>query len=117
MVEDKENTYYLGQNPKTGELAQLALIINNNLEKGKDLIYSVHSYVGDAHFKVYGNSSSWDSKSQRVVYKYKLLNEFDIITNDKYQDYNIDVYNPYTHDYHNYIDKEDKESYDDIYIC
>ena len=116
MVEDKENTYYLGQNPKTGELAQLTLIINNNLEKGKDLIYSVHSYVGDAHFKVYGNSSSWDSKSQRVVYKYKLLNEFDIITNDKYQDYNIDVYNPYTHDYHNYIDKEDKENYDDIYI-
>ena len=46
----------------------------------------------------------------------KLLNEFDIITNDNDQEFNIDVYNPYSHDYHNYIDKEDKEQYDEIYI-
>ena len=116
IEEDKENIYYLGQNPKNGDLAKLTMIINNNIEKGKDLIYSVHSYVGDAHFKLYGNSSEWDSKTQKIIYKYKLLNEFDLITNDKEQDYNIEVYNPYTHDYHNYIDKTDKEIYDDIYI-
>ena len=26
------------------------------------------------------------------------------------------IYNPYTHDYHNYIKKEAKEKYDDIYF-
>ena len=116
ITENRENIYYLGTNPKTEEQAQLTLIINNYMEKGKDLVYSVHSYAGDAHFKVYGNSSFWDSKTQKLSYKYKLLNEFDIITNDNDQEFNIDVYNPYSHDYHNYIDKEDKEQYDEIYI-
>ena len=94
----------------------LTLIINNFIGKDKDLIYSVHSYVGDAHFKIYGNSTIWDTKTQKLVVKYKLLNEFDIITNDQDQENNIDINNPFTHDYHNFLDKNDKESYDDIYI-
>ena len=116
ISENRENTYYLGKNQKTGEQAQLTLILNNYEGKSKDLIYSVHSYTGDAHFKIYGNSSIWDSKSQKINYKYKLLNEFDIITQDKDQEFNIDVYNPFTHDYHNFIDKNDKDPYDEIYL-
>ena len=114
--ENRENTFYLGKNDFNGKLSKLTLVFNNNNGKDQDLIYSVHSYIGDAHFKVYGNSSSWDVKEQKIVYNYKLLKEFDLITNDKNQDFNIDVYNPYTHDYHNFIPKIDKEKYDDIYF-
>ena len=114
--ENRENIYYLGMNDITQKLSKLTLIFNNNNGKDQDLIYSVHSYIGDAHFRVYGNTSFWDVNSQKVMYDYKLLNEFYLITNDKNQDYNIDVYNPYTHDYHNYIPKIDKEKYDDIFF-
>ena len=116
ISENKENVYYLGKNHKNNEQANLTLIINNFIGKDKDLIYSVHSYVGDAHFKIYGNSTIWDTKTQKLVFKYKLLNEFDIITNDQDQENNIEIYNPFTHDYHNFLDINDKESYDDIYI-
>jgi hypothetical protein len=116
IVENRENTFYLGKNDFNDKLSKLTLVFNNNNGKDQDLIYSVHSYVGDAHFKVYGNVSSWDVHSQKIVYDYKLLNEFDLITNNKNQDFNIEVYNPYTHDYHNYIPKIDKEKYDDIYF-
>ena len=116
LSENRENVYYLGKNHKTGEQAQLTLIINNFMEKDKDLIYSVHSYIGDAHFKVYGNSSNWDDKIQKLFFNFKLLNEFDIITNDKNQETNIEIYNPFSHDYHNFVDKKDKEKYDEIYI-
>ena len=116
IVENRENTYYLGTNPKNNEQAQLTLIINNFVGKDKDLIYSVYSYIGDAHFKIYGNISIWDSQTQKLVFKYKLLNEFDIITKDEDEEYDINIYNPYTHDYHNFIDKADKETYDEIYI-
>ena len=114
--ENRENTFYLGKNDLNDKLSKLTLVFNNNNGKDQDLIYSVHSYIGDAHFKVYGNVSNWDVKSQKIVFDYKLLNEFDLITNDKNQEFNIDVYNPYTHDYHNFIPKEDKEKYDDIYF-
>ena len=116
ISENRENVYYLGKNHKNDQQANLTLIINNFIGRDKDLIYSVHSYVGDAHFKIYGNSSTWDSKTQKVMFKYKLLNEFDIITNDQDQDTNIEIYNPLSHDYHNFLDKEDKQDYDDIYI-
>ena len=116
IQDNRENIYYLGMNDLTKKIAKLTLIFNNNNGKDQDLIYSVHSYVGDAHFKIYGNTSTWDVKSQNIVYDYKLLNEFDLITNDKDQDFNIDIYNPYTHDYHNFISKSDKEKYDDIYF-
>ena len=116
IQENRENIFYLGKNHVTQKLSMLTLIFNNNMGKEQDLIYSVHSYIGDAHVKIYGNTSTWDVKSQKVLYESKLLNEFDLITNDDYQDENIDVYNPYTHDYHNYIPKEDKSKYDDIYF-
>ena len=114
--ENHENMYYLGINDVTDNLANLILVFNNNIGKKQDLIYSLHSYIGDAHVKVYGNTSIWDVKTQNIVFDYKLLNEFNLITNDKYQDDNIEVYNPYTHDYHNYIPKKAKEKYDDIYF-
>ena len=114
--DNRENIFYLGKNDYNQKLSKLTLIFNNNEGKDLDLIYSVHSYVGDAHFKIYGNTSNWDVKTQKVTYDYKLLNEFDLITNDQNQDENIDVYNPYTHDYHNFISKIDKEKYDDIYF-
>ena len=116
IPDNRENIYYLGINDNDKTQSQLVLILNNFNGKEKDLIYSVHSYVGDAHFKVYANSSIWNEKLQKTTYDYKLLNEFEIITNDKDQEDNIEIYNPYTHDYHNYISKEAKEKYDDIYF-
>ena len=116
IQENRENIYYLGINDISKKIAKLTLIFNNNNGKDQDLIYSVHSYVGDAHIKVYGNNSEWDVQNQKITYNYKLLNEFDLITNDKEQDENIDIYNPYTHDYHNFIAKRDKENYGDIYF-
>ena len=114
--ENQENIYYLGINDFTEQLSKLTLIFNNFNGKDQDLIYSVHSYIGDAHIKVYGNTTNWDVKNQKVFFDYKLLNEFELITNDNDQDYNIEVYNPYTHDYHNFIAKNDKQKYDDIYF-
>jgi hypothetical protein len=116
IQENHENIYYLGINDITNNVAKLTLIFNNNIGKNQDLIYSVHSYIGDAHFKVYGNNSVWDVQNQKINYEYKLLNEFDLITSDKGQDENLDIYNPYTHDYHNFLAKQDKEKYDDIYF-
>ena len=116
IPDGQENMYYLGINDRNKKQSQLTLIISNFIGKDQDLVYSIHSYKGDAHFKVYANSSNWDEKMQKVVYDYKFLNEFDIITNDKDQENNIELYNPYTHDYHNYISKKAKEKYDDIYF-
>ena len=45
--ENHENIYYLGINDITEKLANLILIFNNNCGKEKDLIYSLHSYIGD----------------------------------------------------------------------
>ena len=114
--DNRENIFYLGKNDYNQKLSKLTLIFNNNEGKDVDLIYSIHSYVGDAHFKIYGNTSNWDINAQKLIYDYKLLNEFDLITNNQNQDDNIDVYNPYTHDYHNFISKKDKENFDDIYF-
>ena len=116
IQDNKENIYYLGINDKNQKLSQLTLILNNNMGKEQDLIYSVHSYIGDAHIKVFGNSSIWDEKTQKEIFNYKLLNEFDIITNDKDQENNIELYNPFSHDYHNFVPKLDKQNYDDIYF-
>ena len=115
ISDNRENIYYLGINDINQKIAKLTLMFNNYV-KDQDLIYSVHSYIGDAHFKVYGNASNWDVKTQKIVYDYKLLNEFDIITTNKNPYSNIEVYNPYSRDYHNYIPKIDKEKYDDIYF-
>ena len=116
IQDNRENTYYLGINDKNNKQSQLTLILSNSISKNQDLIYSIHSYIGDAHIKVYGNTTIWDSNTQKVSFNYKLMNEFDIITNDKDQENNIEIYNPYTHDYHNYISKKDKEAYDEIYF-
>ena len=116
IPDNKENIYYLGINDRDYKQSQLTLILNNYMGKDKDLTYSLHSYIGDAHIKVYGNSSIWNEKTQQTTYDYKLLNEFDVITNDEELEFNIDVYNPYTRDYHNFISKKDKEKYDDIYF-
>ena len=116
IQDNRENIYYLGINDNVNKQSQLILILNNYIGKDKDLIYSVHSYIGDAHFKVYANTSIWNEKTQKSTFDYKLINEFDIITNDQEQEYNIEIYNPYTHDYHNYIPKEIKDKYDDIYF-
>ena len=115
IEENRENVYYLGINDKNKKQSQLTLILSNSA-KDQDLIYSVHSYIGDAHIKVYGNSTIWDSNTQKESFSYKLMKEFDIITNNKNQENNIEIYNPFTHDYHNYISKKEKDSYDDIYF-
>ena len=116
ISDNRENIYYLGVNDNDRQQSQLVLILNNYIGKNKDLIYSVHSYIGDAHFKVYANTSIWNEKTQKSTFDYKLINEFDVITNDQDQEYNIELYNPYTHDYHNYIPKDIKDKYDDIYF-
>ena len=113
--ENRENIFYLGVNDKNNKQSQLTLILSNS-DRDQDLIYSVHSYTGDAHIKVYGNSTIWDPNTQKEGYNYKLMKEFDIITKNKDQDNNIEIYNPYTHDYHNYISKKEKDAYDNIYF-
>ena len=116
IQDNRENIYYLGINDNNKKQSQLTLILNNYLGKNQDLVYSVHSFIGDAHFKVYANSSLYDEKTQKITFNYKLLNEFDLITNDKGQENNIEIYNPYKHEYHNYIPKSKKANYDDIYF-
>ena len=109
-----ENTFYLGE--KNNSIYPKLIMIFNNYDKNKDLIYNIHSYVGSAHVKVYANSTQWNINLQKTIYKYRLFKEFDIIEKNDDEDYSIEVYNPFTNEYHNYISKNDKRNFEDIYF-
>ena len=112
IEENKENYYYLGYDPNSEESQSDITLFFYNYDKKKDLIYSIHSYVGDAHIVVYSNNSWWDVKAQKILYDYQEINTFDI---NSYNEQNsINGFNPFHTDYHNVLLTKDKEKYDNI---
>ena len=102
ILENKENVFFVGKNIKNNEKIEqpeLKLYFNNFFFNQRDFIYSIHSYVGDAHFKVYSNNSRWDIAQQKEIYEYNLFKEFDVLSSNEDSKDNIDVYNPYSKDY------------------
>jgi hypothetical protein len=112
IEENKENIYYLGFNPNSEEFQSDITLFFYNYDKKKDLIYSIHSYTGDAQIIVYSNDSWWDVKQQKKVYDYQEINKFDINSYDEQN--SLNGYNPYNTDYHNVILVKDKEQFDNI---
>ena len=112
IEENKENIYYLGFNPNSDELQSDITLFFYNYDKSKDLIYSIHSYVGDAQIIVYSNNSWWDVRKQKLVYDYQEINKFDINSYDEQN--SLNGYNPYNTDYHNVILVKEKEKFDNI---
>ena len=106
IQENKENVFYIGKAPDAQEQPELRLYFNNFFFNNDDFIYNVHSYVGDAHFKIYANDSRWDIDQQKEVFDYHLFKEFDIVSNNENNKDNIEVYNPFTKDYHSFITAE-----------
>ena len=112
IQENKENVFYIGKAKESSEQPELFLYFNNFFFFNRnDFIYSIHSYVGDAHFKVYSNDSRWDISQQKEVFDYHLYKEFDIIENDEDNKNNIEVFNPYSRDYHNFITSKQYEGH------
>ena len=110
IQENKENVFFVGKNPEGNqniEQPELKLYFNNFFFNRQDFIYSIHSYVGDAHFKIYYNDSHWDISKQKEIYEYKLFKEFDVLSSNEDNKDNIEVYNPYTKDYFGVINNEE----------
>ena len=108
IQENKENVYYIGHNKSSAEPPELKLYFNNIFFfERNDFVYNIHSYVGDAHFKIYSNDSRWDVAQQKQVYDYHVFKEFDIVSNNDNGKDNIEVYNPFSRDYHSYITVEE----------
>ena len=112
IEENKENNYYLGFNPNSAELQSDITLFFYNYDKKKDLIYSIHTYVGDAEIIVYSNNSWWDVSKQRLENDYQEINRFVINTYDEQN--SLNGYNPFYTDYHNVILVKEKEKFDNI---
>ena len=109
IQENKENVFFIGkksQNNENFEQPELKLYFHNFFFNRKDFIYSIHSYTGDAHFKVYSNNTHWDINQQKEIYEYKLFKEFDVLSSNEDSKDNIEVYNPYSKDYFGIITHE-----------
>ena len=112
IEENKENIYYLGFDPNSDEFqSDITLIFHNN-DKTKDLIYSIHSYVGNAHVTIYSNLTWYDIIKNKNVNEYKEINSFDI--NSYNEQNNIIGSSPYNNDYHDVILANEKENFDNI---
>ena len=112
IEENKENIYYLGFDPNSDEFqSDITLIFHNN-DKTKDLIYSIHSYVGNAHVTIYSNLTWYDIIKNKNVNEYKEINSFDI--NLYNEQNNIIGSSPYNNDYHDVILANEKENFDNI---
>ena len=110
IQENKENVFFIGKNSKNNEKIEqpeLKLYFNNFFFNQRDFIYSIHSYLGDAHFKVYSNNSRWDIGQQKEVFEYHLFKEFDVLSSNEDSKDNIDVYNPYSKDYFGLITSQE----------
>ena len=110
IQENKENVFFIGkkvENNENIEQPELKLYFQNFFFNRKDFIYSIHSYKGDAHFKIYYNDSHWDITQQKEIYEYKLFKEFDVLSSNENSKDNIEVYNPYTKDYQGVITNEE----------
>ena len=112
IEENKENNYYLGFNPNSDELQSDIILYFYNYDKKKDLIYSIHTYVGDAEVAVYSNNSWWDIKKQKMAFDYQEINKFEINSYDEQS--SLNGYNPFYTDYHNVITIKEKEKFDNI---
>ena len=109
LIQNRENIYFLDGNENN------KLTLNfYNYDKKKDLIYNIHSYIGEAHFEVYSNHSKWNITKQKLIYNYTKLNEFDI--NNNYDDIELNKNNNYFVDYHNYISVNNKKELNNIYF-
>jgi len=109
IQENKENVFFVGKKSLSNENIEqpdLKLYFNNFFFNRRDFIYSIHSYVGDAHFKVYSNNSRWDITQQKEVFEYNLFKEFDVLSSNEDSKDNIEVYNPYSKDYFGVITSE-----------
>lgn len=106
ILENKENIFYVGNPPDTGEQPELKLYFINFFFNRDDFVYNIHSYVGDAHIKIYANDSRWDIVQQKEIFDYHLFKEFDIVSNNEDNKDNIEVYNPFSKDYHSFITSE-----------
>jgi hypothetical protein len=106
IQENRENTFYVGMSPDSKEQPELYLYFNHFFFRRNDFIYSIHSYVGDAHIQIYSEDSSWNIAQQKEVFTYHTYKEFDIVSNNEDNKDNIEVYNPYNKDYHNFIPEE-----------
>ena len=112
IEENKENYYYLGFNPNSEELQSDITLFFYNYDKKKDLIYSIHTFVGNAEVIVYSNTSWWDARNQKLEYDYKEINKFQINTYDEQS--SLSGFNPFYTDYHNVITINEKEELDNI---
>ena len=113
IEENKENIYYLGFDPNSEESSDITLIFNN-YDKKKDLIYSIHSYTGDANVLVYSNNSFFDINKNKYFNEYKELNNFEI--NSYNEQKGIIGSNPYLSDFHNVLLIKEKENFDNIFF-
>ncbi len=114
IQENKENVFFIGkkvENNENIEQPELKLYFQNFFFNRKDFIYSIHSYKGDAHFKIYYNDSHWDITQQKEIYEYKLFKEFDVLSSNENSKDNIEVYNPYTKDYYGVITNEEYQGH------
>ena len=114
LQENKENVFFVGKNPKNNEKVEqpdLKLYFYNFFFNRRDFIYSIHSYVGDAHFKIYYNDSHWDIAKQKEIFEYKLFKEFDVLSSNEDSKDNIEVYNPYTKDYFGVITNQEYQGH------
>ena len=102
IQENKENVFYVGG----GSENELKLYFNNLFFEKNDFVFNIHAYVGDAHIKLYSNDSRWDTNSQKEVFDYTLYKEFDVLSSNENSKDNIEVYNPFTKDYHGFITPE-----------
>ena len=112
IEENKENIFYLGFDPNSDEFQSDITLIYYNHDKTKDLIYSIHSYSGDAHVIVYSNNTWYDTNRNEKRNEYKEINNFDI--NSYNEQKNVIGSNPYNNDYHNVILVKEKENFDNI---
>ena len=109
IQENKENVFFIGkksQNEENFDQPELTLYFHNFFFNRRDFIYSIHSYVGDAHVKVYSNNSRWDINQQKEIFEYNLFKEFDVLSSNEDSKDNIEVYNPYSKDYFGIITSE-----------
>ena len=109
IQENKENVFFIGkktENKENIEQPELKLYFTNWFFNSKDFIYSIHAYVGDAHFKIYYNDTRWDINQQKELYDYSLFKEFDVLSSNEDSKDNIEVYNPYGKDYFGVITNE-----------
>lgn len=113
ILPNRENVFYLGHNEYEDKNSEIELHFFN-FNDNKDLIYSIHSYVGDAHFEVLSTNFRWNEEKEAPDSTTTKFNEFDILSSNIQEKDNIEVYNPYSKDYHNFIPSQKLQRFQEI---